>query len=117
MRWFCTYFDKNYMVRGLALYNSLTRWSPDFRLCVVCLDKESHNALVSMNLPGILAFALEDLEKYDPDLLAARSNRNLLEYYYTLTPMINLFVFHQFPEVHLVTYLKQVPVGQRSHKQ
>jgi hypothetical protein len=105
MRWFCTYFDKNYLVRGLALYNSLTRHCPDFRLCVICLDKESHNALAEMNLPGILAFSLEDLEEYDPDLLVAKGNRNLLEYYYTLTPIINLFVLHQFPEVELVTYL------------
>jgi hypothetical protein len=105
MRWFCTYFDKNYLVRGLALYNSLTRHCPDFRLCVICLDKESHNALTRMNLPGMLAFGLEDLEQFDPDLLVAKNNRNLHEYYYTLTPIINLFIFQRIPEVDLVTYL------------
>lgn len=93
------------MVRGLALYNSLKQCCPKFRLCVICLDEVAYSTLVRLNLTDVLVFALEDLEKYDPKLLVAKSNRSLLEYYYTLTPMVNLFVFQHFPQVDLLTYL------------
>jgi hypothetical protein len=105
VRWYCTYFDKHYFVRGLALYESLRKHCSSFALCVVCLDRESHAAITTMKLPFVYAFSLSDVEKYEPTLRDARSNRTLVEYYYTLTPVIILYIFHKIPEAKLVTYL------------
>jgi hypothetical protein len=105
MRWFCTYFDTNYMTRGLALYASLVRWVPRFRLAVICLDEPCREILEKLSLPYLTLFSLEDLERFDPDLLVAKSNRNRLEYYYTLTPAIILFALQEFSEADMVTYL------------
>ena len=32
MEYYCTYFDRNYLAKGLALYDSLTRQAGAFRL-------------------------------------------------------------------------------------
>lgn len=69
---------KNYTLKGLALYNSLSMSYPVFRLCVICLDEESFNSPAEMKMLDILAFTLEDWEKYDPDPLVAKGNRVLM---------------------------------------
>ena len=105
MRWFTTYFNKNYLIRGLALYDSLMRHSLDAQLSIVCLDGETHRSLERMDLPRLRLFTLEDLEQYEPLLLEARRNRSLLEYFYTLSPVISLFMLDAIPEADAITYV------------
>lgn len=39
-RVYCTYFDHNYLSRGVALHRSLQRHAPGARLWVCCEDRE-----------------------------------------------------------------------------
>ncbi len=48
---------------------------------------------------------LEDFEKEDQALAAAKANRSPVEYYFTCTPSLPLFVFRRCEEVDLITYL------------
>jgi hypothetical protein len=105
MRYYCTYFDHNYLPRGLALYESLRRHAPDFELWVLCLSRQCHEWLTQRNLPGIRAIALDEFERADPELLRAKQNRSIVEYYFTCSPSLPLFVFAQAPQANLVTYL------------
>lgn len=105
MRWFCTYFDRNYLARGLALYRSLREHCPEFRLCVLCMDRETHDCLTRLDLPGVLPIALEDFEAGDAPLLAAKANRSRVEYYFTCTPSLLRYVLERWPAVDLLTYL------------
>ena len=104
-RYFCTYFDRNYLSRGLALYRSLQRYCPDFELWVLCMDPICFEALTTLALPGIHAIALHDFEKGDNDLLAAKQNRTPIEYYFTCSPSLPLFILNNNPQVDLITYL------------
>ena len=45
-RVYCTYFDHNYLSRGLALYHSLQRHAPGARLWVLCLSEACHRILI-----------------------------------------------------------------------
>lgn len=105
MRFFCTYFDSNYLPRGLALYHSLRAHCPAFRLSVLCLDTPCYDALARLVLPDITPIRLEDFERDDPALLGAKQNRTRVEYYFTCTPSLPLYVLAHWPEVDLVTYL------------
>ena len=66
-RVYCTYFDHNYLPRGLALYHSLQRHSPRARLWVLCLSEACYRALKSLDLPGLMPVGLADFEAADPD--------------------------------------------------
>src|SRR5947209_6691398 len=105
MRYFCTYFDCHYLVRALALYESLKRHCPDFKIWMLCMDEESHATLVKLKLPEVSLLTLSDLERDDPPLRQAKTNRSLLEYYFTCTPSLPLFILRLEPTVDLITYL------------
>src|SRR3954463_1009639 len=97
-RVYCTYFDHNYLSRGLALYHSLRRYAPDSRLWVLCLNAECHRILVALDLPGIVPVRLEGFEAADPELAAPRPTRSIVEYYFTCSPAWMLYVQAQEPE-------------------
>ena len=105
MVYFCTYFDKNYLPRGLALYRSLQQHCPAFKLWVLCMDQESYRVLGELNLPGVYPISLEAFELNDDPLRAAKNNRSAIEYYFTCTPSLPLYIFANCPEVDLITYL------------
>ncbi len=104
---FCTYFDKNYLTRGLALFSSLQRNSDEFKLYILCMDDDTY-AIIS-KLAGeydeLLPIALAEIEQWDEGLLAAKGNRSSIEYYFTLSPVLPLYIFNNFAAIDVVTYL------------
>jgi hypothetical protein len=105
MRYFCTYFDQGYLSRGLALYRSLRRHCPDARLWVLCMDEASYSDLARLALPGLELIAIEEFERGDAELLRAKASRSRVEYYFTCTPSLPLYILGRWPEVDLITYL------------
>jgi hypothetical protein len=105
MRYFCTYFDCHYLARALVLYDSLKRNCADFKLWMLCMDEESYAALAKLKLPEVSLLTLSQLEQDDPDLRQAKTNRSLLEYYFTCTPSLPLFILKHNPAIDLITYL------------
>jgi hypothetical protein len=104
-RLYCTYFDHNYLSRGLALYHSLQRHAPGAQLWVLCLSEACHRILTLLNLPDVVAVKLEDFEAADPEVAATRGNRSTIEYFFTCTPAWMLFVLRREPGAEWVTYL------------
>jgi hypothetical protein len=105
MRYFCTYFDRHYLSRGLALHASLTLHCAAFKLWVLCLDQATFDTLSRMQLPGLEPIAVDELEAYDQRLAAVRPDRSPVEYYFTCTPSLPIFLFDRRPDVDLLTYL------------
>src|SRR5437899_3343295 len=58
---FCTYFDRNYLTRGLVLYESLARFLHPPELVVLALDRETEEALAALALPGVDVVPLAEL--------------------------------------------------------
>lgn len=102
---FCTYFDQRYLARGLALHESIQRHCPDFRLWILCMDRECYEDLARRQLANVFLIALEDFERNDSALLEVKSGRSLAEYYFTCTPSLPLYIFQRFPEQNILTYL------------
>src|SRR3977135_3134158 len=102
---YCTYFDRNYLVRGLILYRSLKRHGQPFTLWVLCMDTETYTALDRLKEPMIRPIRLSDFERGDDALLAAKANRSTIEYYFTCTPSLPLYVLGIEPRIEMITYL------------
>jgi len=100
---FCTLFDKGFLNRGLALYNSLLNNIPEqFSLFILCMDDITYDILNKMNLDRIKLIKLEDFE--DEELKKAKANRNWVEYCWTLSPSLPLYIIETF-NVDMITYL------------
>ncbi|MCS7039631.1 MAG: hypothetical protein NZP34_08510 [Caldilineales bacterium] len=103
---FCTYFDRHYLTRGLALYESLRRHcARPFTLWILCFDDETYAVLSRLNLPSVRLIAQAEFEAGDDALAAVKTARSRVEYYWTCTPSLPLYVLAHNPEVNLITYL------------
>lgn len=102
---FCTYFDQHYLTRGLALYRSLHKHCPEARLWVLCMDDATYGALTELKLPQVYPISLEEFERDDESLRIAKANRSRIEYYFTCTPSLPLYVFNHWSKTDLITYI------------
>jgi hypothetical protein len=102
---FCTYFDSRYLSRALALYSSLRRHAPWARLHALCMDNLAFDTLMRLGLPGIGPIRLNDFEDGDEALLTAKSNRSLVEYYFTCSPSLPLYILGRHPEIERILYI------------
>ena len=102
---FCTYFDRHYLIKGLALYASLKKHCQSFKLYILCMDQLCYDILSQLHYDEIHLISLEDFENGDEELLKAKHNRSLIEYYFTCTPSLPLFILANHPDVDLITYL------------
>jgi hypothetical protein len=102
---FCTYFDRNYLTRAVALHQSLVRHSPPFILWALCLDDDAYGTVSALELESLRPIRLSELEHSDPALLVAKENRSTVEYYFTLSPSLPLYLLDKLPGVDSITYL------------
>lgn len=105
MPYFATFFDKNYLSRGIVLYQSLQKQQIAFQLFVLCLDDETAvffetNKSIYSN---VIALHIKELEHADKDLFQAKQNRNIVEYYFTLSPCLPLYLLQKFNLPHICT--------------
>lgn len=105
-RFYCTYFDRNYLVRGLALIRSFQEQSEgDWELFVICMDDETRAILERLALPRVTPLSIDQVEAADPELAAAKNDRTRVEYLWTTTPAIILWLLENHPAIDLLTYL------------
>ena len=93
---FCTYFDSNYLLRFLCLYDSIKKFNFEFKFYVLALDDYVVNFFNDNSLENVVLIKLDSLEKEFPDLLKAKYNRNVIEYYFTLSPFLPLYIRKKF---------------------
>lgn len=102
---YCTYFDLRYLPRMLALYYSLVEHDGNFRLWALCLDDQVYRQLVALNLLHLHPISLDEFLNGDEELIIARGNRSFVEFYFTCTPSLLLFLFNRAPDMCQATYV------------
>jgi hypothetical protein len=102
---YCTYFDHIYLPRALALYESLLQHDPEFRLWTLCFDDLAEQRMRQLNLPYVVTVSLEEFLRSDTDLAFVRNKRSTVEFYFTCSPSLPLYVFACDETIDHVTYL------------
>lgn len=74
-------------------------------MCMLCLDGEAYQALENLHLPDVTLLSLAELEREDPELLAVKAGRSIVEYYFTCTSSLGWYLMKTCPEAEVVTYL------------
>jgi hypothetical protein len=69
------------------------------------MDEESEQVLRRLSLPRLVVVPLRELERHDADLLAVKPTRTQVEYCWTATPAVCLYVLDVSPDATEVTYL------------
>jgi hypothetical protein len=95
MTHYATLFDKNYLTRGLALWESLQKHTKDFQLHILCLDDFTFEYLHKKGLENVELTHLSSLETHSADIALCKNNRTLVEYYFTLSPCFPLYLLEK----------------------
>lgn len=103
MQYFTTFFDENYLSRGLVLIESLQKQSEGFELYLLCLDTVTFGYFEANKLkyPQVKTVLLSAIEKEDEELLACKTNRSTIEYYFTLSPCLPLYILKKYNLPHI----------------
>lgn len=104
VRRYCTYFDGNYALRALVMIESLRRHEPDAAIHALCFD-ETAASIIRDRAPATHVTTLAELEAFDPQLAAAKSNRSPIEFFFTCTPCFPRYLLDRHPDSDSITYL------------
>lgn len=104
-RYYCSYFDRNYLVRAIALIDSLNRHENEFEFFAVCMDEITRVILKKLDLPNVTTVPMHEVEQNALSLIATKKDRTPVEYYWTAGPTIISHILQQNPQIDILTYL------------
>ncbi|WP_400246617.1 hypothetical protein AB3U99_07125 [Niallia sp. JL1B1071] len=75
-------FSKEYLVKGLAMYDSLSKQIDNFHLWICTMDQETNDVLSNLNLKNVTLVPVETIETQQ--LKEIKQQRTLQEYCWTI---------------------------------
>jgi hypothetical protein len=90
VRNYCTYADSKYRAKLLAMHASLMAHNPDSHLYVLCLDAALLGLLQYLGLCNMTLIPFKEF--LDPALESKRTTRTYIEWIWTMTPSLPLYV-------------------------
>lgn len=100
----CTVFDKDYLLKGLAMINSIQKTSPRVtKFWVLCLDDDTFRQLEKLRLEDLVLVNIDDFA--DKEVLALREVRAWREFCWTLAASFLHFVNSISPIGTIVAYV------------
>lgn len=100
----CTYFDKNYLSKFLTCRESIIEHEKNVIFYCLCIDDFSYNYLKQFNKKDIQLISLKEIEEKYLSLKYAKKNRQTVEYYFTLSPFLPLYILENF-NVDIINYI------------
>ena len=102
-KYFCTLFDSNYLLKGVAMLRTLKQHCTDVHVHVLCMDGLTREIIEQLDLPHVTCLSLSEVE--DEALLAVKPGRSMAEYCWTLSPCLPWYVLQHNPGIDAITYL------------
>lgn len=85
------------------MYDSLKEYCIEFELYILCLDDFTFEYFKSRSsiYPEIRTLTLNEIEQRDDELKTAKANRSRIEYYFTLSPCLPLYILKKYQLPHV----------------
>ncbi len=100
---FCVILSKYRLYQGITLYRSLAYNYANFKMFILCVDDEAYQICEGLHLENVILLKPQELN--DERLAAAKQNRRLNEYCWTLKPFFLEHVLNKYSFLHNVIYL------------
>ncbi|MFA7572982.1 MAG: glycosyltransferase, partial [Lutispora sp.] len=100
---YCTIASKEYILKSLALYDSICRHNNNFHFWICTIDKPSHDLIKKLNLPNTTTIDIASIE--NNNLLRAKNNRSITEYCWTVKASFIKFIFKQYRKAKSIIYV------------
>lgn len=102
---FCTLLSRDYLAKGLTLYNSLLDHDKHFTMFIFCMEKESTSILEQMGLKNAVIISMSELETEDRGLLETKDSRSVQEYSWTAKASVMLYILRHYAEIDNIIWL------------
>jgi hypothetical protein len=103
MKYITTYFDINFLPRGMALLDSLEINADNFILYILALDDEVVQYFKNLNNKHVEIITLEEYSIYFS--IDKTKYKDKKEFYFSLTPSLCLYVLKKFNNINILLYL------------
>ncbi len=100
---FATIFDSNYLPQAESMIDSLMSNTLKSMVYIIALDEKVIEYYY--NRDGVICIPLNDLEDSFSELQALKKSRSYIEYIFTLSPFIPLYILNKYPEIDIITTL------------
>ncbi len=97
--------SKEYLYKGLLLYDSLQKHDKDFLFFLVCMDEASVTLINGLKLPNMEAISVKAIEAIDEELLSIKHTRSSKAYAWAVKPCAITYVFKHYKEVDHIIWL------------
>lgn len=100
---FCTLFDSNYLIKGVAMIESLRANCPLANIYVLCMDTYCYEILANLRISNVHLIPLPDIE--NDELKKVKQQRGVAEYCWTLSPCLPHYILEKYEHIDFITYL------------
>ncbi|KPA19305.1 glycosyltransferase [Candidatus Magnetomorum sp. HK-1] len=103
---YCTCFDKNYLIKGIAFIESLQKHDiSNFNLYVICIDDYTFSFLKKINYSNVILIKFSHIEQNNKELLNTKTERSPAEYIWTAKSSIISFLLNSYSHIEGLCYL------------
>jgi len=100
---YCTIMTKEYLIKGIALYNSISSCDDRFHLWVCTMDILTYNLIRKLDLPNITVIHVSDIE--NKILIEAKRDRSTTEYCWTVKASFIKYIFKIEKSIKSIIYV------------
>ena len=103
MKHICTYFDRNFLPRGLQLIQSLKSNCEEFTLYLLAIDEETYSYFKDVDESFIELISIEDFDKFNNSKNSKFNSQK--ELYFSITPGLCLYLMENYSYIDMLLYL------------
>jgi hypothetical protein len=102
-KFICTYFDYNFLPRGLALFYSIKRYHKEFVFFVLAFDDKTYDYLRNLNDDKLKLISHKEYDAYFQTSFHKFEDRK--QYFFSATSNLCVYLFDTYPNIDILLYL------------